>query len=239
MIKLLLLFCFFVLSSCYTANDVLDQLERSGSAFKPLKTEVDIYWEWGLIVVKSVDLQTNGSLNLVKFFNTHQENSGDALFGCVNQLGKRVYFDKDANLNGECLYDFIPNKYHFQSRYGRFFQPFFNRNFVFDVGNDAFRVFYAGDSLLIEPGQVRNHKRIEQNYLAVKDEQGRIRETLQGPIYEFDIPLNEPVFSFIVRTNPKDLKGYKPLKLDPSIFPLESPGYKKLREQEEKLSRGE
>ena len=237
--KFFLFLCVLFLSSCYTTNDVLGQINRSRTAFKPVKTEVDIYWEWGLIVVRNIDLQTNKSLDLVEFFNTYQDNSADALFGCVNQLGKRVYFDKETNWNGECLYDFIPNKYHFQSRYGRFFQPFFNRKFVFDVENDAFRVFYAGDSLLIEPGQVRNHKRIEQNYLAVKDEQGRIRETLQGPIYEFDIPLNEPVFSFIVRTNPKDLKGYKPLKLDPSIFPLESPGYKKLREQEESFGRGE
>jgi len=239
MIKFFLFLCVWLLSSCFTVNDVLDQIKRSRTAFKPVKTEVNIYWEWGLIVVKSIDLQTDESLNLVEFFNTYQDNSGDALFGCVNQLGKRVYLDKETNWNGECLYDFIPNKYHFQSRYGRFFLPFFNRQFVFDVGEDTFRVFYAGDSLFVEPGQVRNHKKLKQNYLAVKDEQGRVRETLQGSIYEFDVPLNEPVFSLTVRTNPKDLKGYKPLKLDPAILPLESPGYKKLREQEKSFGRGE
>ena len=38
-------------------------------------------------------------------------------------------------------------------------------------------------------------------------------------------------------TDPRDIEGYKPLKLDPSILPLESPGYKRLREQEEALGR--
>ena len=60
---------------------------------------------------------------------------------------------------------------------------------------------------------------------------------MQGLIYEFDIPLNEQVISLTVRTDPKDIEGYEPLKLDPSILPLESPGYKKLREQEETLSK--
>jgi hypothetical protein len=113
----------------------------------------------------------------------------------------------------------------------------FGRNMVLDTTDVYVRVFYAGDSLLIEPGLVQNHKRLKQNYIAVKDEQGRIRETMQGLIYEFDIPLNEQVISLTVRTDPKDIEGYKPLKLDPSILPLESPGYKKLREQEETLSK--
>ena len=59
---------------------------------------------------------------------------------------------------------------------------------------------------------------------------------MKGPIYEFYLPLNKSYYSFVVRTNPKDLKG-KLLKLDPSILPLESPGYKKLREQTESLAK--
>jgi hypothetical protein len=40
----------------------------------------------------------------------------------------------------------------------------------------------------------------------------------------------EPRHTIILKKKESDLHGYKPLKLDPSILPLESPGYKKLRE---------
>ena len=59
----------------------------------------------------------------------------------------------------------------------------------------------------------------------------------EGPFYEISLPATGRKRSLTIRTDPKDLEGYKPLKLDPSILPLESPGYKKLREQEEALSR--
>lgn len=143
-------------------------------------------------------------------------------------------FDSNQNhegLDAECVYEMTP------STLENVMSAAFGRNMVLDTADVYVRVFYAGDSLLIEPGLVQNHKRLKQNYIAVKDEQGRIREITQGTIYEFDIPLNEPVFSLIVRTDPKVLKGYSPLKLDPSILPLESPGYKRLREQEETLSK--
>lgn len=57
-----------------------------------------------------------------------------------------------------------------------------------------------------------------------------------GPFYEISLPASGAVRSLTIRTNPKNLEGYKPLKLDPSILPLESPGYKKLREYEESLA---
>ena len=148
-------------------------------------------------------------------------------------LGDKL-FDSNQNnggLDAECLYTTNPSTFEW------IVGAMFGRSMVLDTTNDYIRVFYSGDSLCIESEQIQNHKRLKQNYLAVKDEQGFVRETLQGPIYEFDIPLNEPIFSLTVRTDPKDLEGYKPLKLDPSILPLESPGYKKLREQEEALGR--
>lgn len=209
----------------------------------PEKQTIFVYAEWNMLRLVSSSLRMVGSIDkeaLVYSFGQLSKNK-DGFYNpgfCLQRavlLGDKL-FDSNQNhegLDAECLYEMTP------STLGNVMSAAFGRNMVLDTTDENVRVFYAGDSLLIEPGQVRNHKRIEQNYLAVKDEQGRIRETLQGPIYEFDIPLNEPVFSLIVRTNPKDLKGYKPLKLDSSILPLESPGYKKLREQEEKLSRGE
>ena len=47
----------------------------------------------------------------------------------------------------------------------------------------------------------------------------------------------ENVYSLTIHADPKDLEGYKPLKLDPAILPLESPGYKRLREYEMSLGK--
>ena len=62
-------------------------------------------------------------------------------------------------------------------------------------------------------------------------------DTCEASVYEIAIPLEEPILSLTIRTNPNDLEGYKPLQLDSSILPLESPGYKKLREYEEFLAK--
>jgi hypothetical protein len=209
----------------------------------PEKQTIDVYAEWNMLRLVCSSLRMIGNIDkeaLVYSFGQASRNK-DGLYNpsfCLQRsvlLGEKL-FDSNQNhegLDAECVYEMTP------LTLGNVMSAVFGRNIVLDTTDENVRVFYAGDSLLIEHGQVRNHKRIKQNYLAVKDEQGRIRETLQGRIYEFDIPLNEPVFSLTVRTDSKDFKGYKPLKLDSSILPLESPGYKKLREQEKSFGRGE
>ena len=96
-------------------------------------------------------------------------------------------------------------------------------------------MLYYGDSLLVTGNGIRHSKldSHDKNALEkkVKKKMG-CRDTCDGSVYEIAFPLNEPIFSLTVRTDPKDFKGYKPLKLDPSILPLESPGYKKRREQD-------
>ena len=54
-------------------------------------------------------------------------------------------------------------------------------------------------------------------------------------MYAFIFPLNLSVYSISIWTDTNDLRGYNSLRLDPSILPIESPEYKKLREQEDSL----
>jgi len=207
----------------------------------PEKQTIFVYAEWNMLRLVSSSLRVVGSIDkdaLVYSFGQPSKNK-DGFYNpgfCLQRsvLQGDKLFDSNQNhegLDAECIYEMTP------SSLGNVMSAAFGRNMVLDTTDEYVRVFYAGDSLLIEPGQIRNHKKLKQNYLAVKDESGLIRETLHCSIYEFDFPLNTPVISLTVRSDPKDLEGYKPLKLDPSILPLESPGYKKLREQEEALSK--
>ena len=59
----------------------------------------------------------------------------------------------------------------------------------------------------------------------------------EGPFYEISLPTKGRIRSLMIQKIFNNSSAYKPLKLDPSILPLESPGYKKLREQEKMLSK--
>lgn len=106
-----------------------------------------------------------------------------------------------------------------------------------------YHVLYGGDSIQIVSGMHYDHKKVcaekKRNACTFEIDFEKDKEYMyfDGPFYEISLPATGAVRSLTIRTNPKDLEGYKPLKLDPSILPLESPGYKKLREQEEALGR--
>jgi hypothetical protein len=59
----------------------------------------------------------------------------------------------------------------------------------------------------------------------------------ESDLHVISFSSTEPRHTIILKKKESDLHGYKPLKLDPAILPLESPGYKKLREQEDGLSK--
>lgn len=243
--KLVVLMLFLLFCGC-AKKPVVDEWLHSRLSSEdlfliPEKQTIDIYAEWNMLRLVSSSLRMVETIDkdaLVYSFGQPSKNKdgfSNPTF-CLQRsvLWGEKLFDSNQNhegLDAECVYEMTP------STLENVMSAAFGRNMVLDTTDVYVRVFYAGDSLLIEPGLVQNHKRLKQNYIAVKDEQGRIRETMQGLIYEFDIPLNEQVISLTVRTDPKDIEGYEPLKLDPSILPLESPGYKKLREQEETLSK--
>jgi len=57
----------------------------------------------------------------------------------------------------------------------------------------------------------------------------------ESDLHVISFSSTEPRHTIILKKKESDLRGYEPLKLDPSILPLESPGYKKLREKENAL----
>ena len=118
-----------------------------------------------------------------------------------------------------------------------------NYHYVWVKNDSAYRILYGGDSVQIVAGTYYKHRMVcaekdRDRCVFDKDfEKKRDRMYYGGPFYEISLPATGAVRSLTIRTDPKDLEGYKPLKLDPSILPLESPGYKRLREYEEALSR--
>jgi len=111
---------------------------------------------------------------------------------------------------------------------------FMRRTEVFDE-DSAYRVIYWGDSLGLKSDQVYNHQVTTQilKFHTEYNYRDTIYETRQ--VHEFYLRKSDPVYSISFRTNPEKLKGYKPLKIDPSLLPLESPKYKALKASEEKL----
>ena len=199
-----------------------------------------VYAELNVLRVVSSSLREVGNIDKEALVYSLSNPSGrvnghyNPFFCPGGALGDRLYVSDSEKgfLSAECIYYMRG-----LSSLEGVMQNIFMRQVEVDTIDNRIHVFYAGDSLFIESNQVENHRRIKQNYLALKDDRGSWGSVMKGPIYEFYLPLDKPYYSFVVRTNPKDLKGYKPLKLDPAILPLESPGYKKLREQEEALSR--
>ncbi len=195
-----------------------------------------VYAELNVLRVVSSSLREVGSIDKEALVYSLNNPSGrvnglyNPFFCPGGSLGDRLFVSDSEKvfLSAECIYDMRG-----LSSLNGVLQNSLMRRVEMDTADERIHVFYAGDSLLIESSQVENHRRIEQNYLAITDDKGSLGTVMKGPIFEFYLPLKESVFSFTVHTKPKDLEGYKPLKLDPSILPLESPGYKKLREQEE------
>lgn len=198
-----------------------------------------VYAELNVLRVVSSSLREVGNIDKEALVYSLSNPSGrvngryNPFFCPGGTLGDRLFVPDSEKifLSAECIY----NMRGLSSLEG-VLQNALMRQVEMDTIDERIRVFYTGDSLLIESGQVENHRRIKQNYLALTDDKGSLETVMKAPIYEFYLPLKKPYYSFAVRTNPKNIKG-EPLKLDPSILPLESPGYKKLREQEQALRR--
>ncbi|MBO7551889.1 MAG: hypothetical protein J6T62_10280 [Fibrobacter sp.] len=205
------------------------------------EVKVDYFEEWGLIRSTGYEVVIKGreKIDSSEFF--FKKVCGN-LFGHPGNLFASRLAANDTNTFVECFY--------------RSKEPINTDDFVnwFDAiklnhinvlaHNDSlYHVLYGGDSIQVVSGAYYNHKKVcaekdRDKCVFDKDfEKKRDRIHYGGPFYEISLPATGAVRSLTVRTNPKDLKGYKPLKIDPAILPLESPGYKKLREQEESLGK--
>ncbi len=214
-------------------------------------TTLNVYWEWGEVQTKMNSLHVRKDWNIgVEDLKLDVEGLSDGnvknplCIGSDGKVGEMVYLDSlNQTVNAECLYSLESRSHYLYDGLNELeflFDDFFKRPNAFVVKEGLLKLFYYGDSLLVAGNGIKHSKldsyskkKIEKK---IKRKMG-CDDACGESVYEMVFPLNEPVFSLTVRTNPKDLEGYKPLKLNPSILPLESPGYKRLREQEEALSR--
>lgn len=208
------------------------------------EVKVDYFEEWGLIRSTGYEVVIKGreKIDSSEFF--FKKVCGDLFNWSADLLASRFVLDEtNASLTVECY--FQPLKPINTSDFVDVLIRIMLQNHRKDwVQNDSlYHVLYGGDSIQVVSGTYYNHKKVcaekerKKCNFGADFEKKKEYIDIDGPFYEISLPATGAVRSLTVRTNPKDLKGYKPLKLDPAILPLESPRYKKLREQEEALSK--
>lgn len=254
MIAVLLQGCFWG-ASFFPANVCI--FNGSGeNLIDPEKTTLNIYWELGEVqllgdrlqiyksnefsesVVKAINNEVPDSLALSRFcpkYGVHGALIGERIF---NSNGDK------SSLSAECLYEMRSLRQDDFESMEAFFRHAFRRTFLMNVVDAQFHAYYIGERISVVQDSNFVHRKLND------EEKGSVcAEYIRRSInpdyergkgcpeyaYELVFPLDAPVYSITVQNNPG--WGYKPLKLDPAILPLESPGYKKLREQEEALSR--
>lgn len=213
-----------------------------GYFFMPEKTTLTFFWEWGEIVLQGFSLFTQKNDDAEKIVQESIKKRSDYVV-CEEDvggvlLGERVYQPSDfPNLNVECLYQMrLKLRLDFDAL-DDFFRTAFDRLCFVRIIDDKVHFYYEGDSLLADNSPDVVHRKLKI------DESEKIKQLFieKYPFYqektfhyEFVFRDDVPFFSISVQTDPEKLKGYKPLRLDSSILPLESPGYKKLLEEEKK-----
>lgn len=217
------------------------------------KTSLNVLWELGEAHVSMHSLMIRKEFEGDSIINAieqpHYDDKSSHRVFCPkihgSKVGERILENSvDENLDAECFY--------FQKSKGRLrfdelesiVSLFFNRNNVVIFNQDnKFKLVYCGDSLQVLQGSFAKHGKIgmdtfeaykRNSFKSVHLEVFECRESL----YEIVFDKKKPILSLIIDSGPHERGGYKPLRIDSSILPLESPGYKKLREQEASLRIG-
>ncbi len=226
---------FFLLCSCAGLFYTNPEEQIYGAS----EVKVDFFEEWGLfritgygVVSKRAGTFVPGDSSFEKVCRDIHSSSDVARFVLNDRLDVLMiecYYQPPYPINTDRFIDIFVGK----------MLPNYRKLWV--KKDSVYRILYSGDSAQVVAGTYYNHRMIcaekDRNKCVFdKDfEKKRDRMYYGGPFYEISLPATGAVRSLTIRTNPKDLEGYKPLKLDPSILPFESPGYKKLREYEESL----
>lgn len=223
--KILTIFLAAFLVSCYSGNsrDFLYGTGGMDTLEDVLNSEyiqLDIYLDIGLVKFKSEYLYAlNGA---------PQESVVDAVL--LDNLCGRRGFARDSSwlgctirqddvdpkkLNSTCLlyidHFYLEKNTSFTDVLGNLF-----RGRTFEITRDQLRynITYSGNELEVE-GRTLNKPDGSENLHVLSFSSSELHHTI------------------VLKKDKTDLNGYKPLKLDPSILPLKSPGYKKLLEYEE------
>ena len=216
-----------ILFSCYSGNgrdflygtggrDALDDVLNSEYV------QLNIYMDVGLIEFKSIHLYVlNGAPqeSIVDAVQTDKLCGRIGLFRDQSWIGCKIELDKkeSAMLNSVCLL-FVDHFYlDKNSSFVETLEHLFRGRKIEITRNESwYNILYSGSEM-----------EVDGTLLNIHDEGVNL--------HEISFSSTVPRHTIILKKKESDLRGYKPLKLDPSILPLESPGYKKLREYEESL----
>ena len=193
--------CFAPREKSYADNSILAK-----------KWIYEYYPEWGIRRIVGEFIFLNGN-NVSERDFISLLNNNSFCYNMVTELrgsyAERLFVNENGELSLECL-GLVNNPFYYED----------NNMFISVLNNKA---------------RTRLESKREEKYFRVTYRGAKmdlnVTQYKRDSLYEFMLPINEPVYSLILRSSPKDLEGCKPLKLDSSILPLESPGYKKLREQ--------
>ena len=229
MSKLLAILLTFLLLSCYSGNG-RDFLYGSGGSealedvLNSEYVQLDIYMDVGLVKLQSKHLYALSGAPQESIVDAVQ---ADRLCGRTGPyrdlawIGCKIEMDEieSSMLNSSCLL-FVDHFY--LEKNSSFIETlehlFRGRKFEITRDESWYNILYSGSEL-----------EVTGTSLNMRNE--------GTDLHVISFSSTEPRHTIILKKKESDLRGYKPLKLDPSILPLESPGYKKLREQEEALSK--
>lgn len=211
------------------------------SSFSAEMITTDYFEEWGLIrsTAHGVVVKKNG---LFEPTDSSFNNACVELFGGTNFYAGRIYQDEaSGKMTMECFTQFsVPASSG--TLINQLMNKFLSRTANVWIQKDSvYHVLYGGDSLQVVSGAFSNHKKVcsekESAKCVFNDDFEKKKEEMyfDGPFYEISLPAIGRVRSLTISRNQETIKYYSPLKLATSILPLESPGYKKLREYEESL----
>ena len=229
MSKLLAILLTFLLLSCYSGNG-RDFLYGSGGSealedvLNSEYVQLDIYMDVGLVKFQSKHLYALSGAPQESIVDAVQADKLCGRTGPYRDLawiGCKIEMDEieSSMLNSSCLL-FVDHFY--LEKNSSFIETlehlFRGRKFEITRDESWYNILYSGSEL-----------EVTGTSLNMRNE--------GTDLHVISFSSTEPRHTIILKKKESDLRGYKPLKLDPSILPLESPGYKKLREQEEALSK--
>ena len=240
-----LIFFVILLNSCFVQTQGDYYADYFGRYYHADVIKTDYFEEWGLIRSTGYDISKKWNKS-VELNDTTVVKACRGIFGAyMDFVAGRVFKDDSSGkLTIECFEqpNAPVNSTDFVNVLMSRFLKYSNKWVLKD---SVFHVLYGGDSIQIVSGEYSNHrmicaeKDVEKCTFEGDFENWQNDIFFEGPFYEITLPATGRVRSFTVLNYPKNTSAYDPLNVDESLLPLESPGYKKLREQEEKLSRGE
>lgn len=206
---------------------------------KNLKT--DYFEEWGLIRTTGYGIHLKWNKKVVPKDSSIEKVCRD-ISGSRGFFAGRIYQDDISKELAVDCFSRPTEPINSSTLYNLMIKRMLNQyRLVWILKDSVFKILYGGDSIQILSGAYYNHRLVcsendkkkctfDSNF-----EKKRNEIYFGGPFYEISLPVKGRVRSLSVQNAFKNSSAYEPLKLDPSILPLESPGYKKLREKENAL----